>query len=180
MRPRNPQGNDRISNHPFSGASCFVLGGGICCFDMASFEGLQNLSFWEGQTLHHPNMSTLKNTGWKMSVNFEKASLTGKEKTIPVGCQNDPLFQPLFSKSESKGLGTSKTKIFNSKHVIQEMARSVNQKHITTAPVGSQAKDIAVSVPHTSGKMANVPESERDKKQQYIQYYFEIAKKAVQ
>lgn len=51
-----------------------------------------------------------------MSVIFEKASLTGKEKTIPVVCQNDPLFQPLFSKSESKSLGTSKTKIFNSKH----------------------------------------------------------------
>ena len=84
---------------------------------------------------------------------------------MPVVCQNDPLFQPLFSKSESKSLGTIKTKIFNSKHVIQEMALSVNQKHITTAPVGSQAKEIAVSVPHTSDKMADVPEPERDEKE---------------
>ena len=55
-------------------------------------------------------------------------------------------------------------RIFNPKDVIQEMAVSVNKKYITTAPVGSQAKEMAVSVQHTSGKVADVPESERDKK----------------
>ena len=72
-------------------------------------------------------------------------------------------FNPFFQNPKAKVWAQVKPRSSILNTFIQEMALSVNQKHITTAPVGSQAKEIAVSVPHSSDKMADDPEPEQGK-----------------